>query len=303
MEQLLRLLFNLFLLLVFREAAFSAACCGGGMSVPTIIIGDDRAQLSASYGRMDVSVDNVDSQGVWRRWEQHQNVQTLKLEGAHIIGDRWQAGVSLPVVNRKYGSDSYSGLGDIATSLSYEYLSDWNYNPYRPKGIGFIQGIVPTGKSRADSEVGGLDSRGNGFWAIGAGTMLTKSWSLFDVFVMLEWHRSFEKNVATSTVQGKVVPGRGSNLGFGLGYNWAMYRAGFSLTRTQEDPIETQFNAGGSSWQGQERWDTMGLSFSYLQGEEWSWTVSYSDQTVFGDPLNTSLGKSLGIQLQHRWAR
>lgn len=300
---LLRSLSSLFLILAFSDIAHSAACCGGGMSVPTMIISDDRAQFSASYGRMDVTVDNVDSQGIWRRWEQHQHVQTIKLEGAHIISDRWQAGMSMPIIQRQYGSDSYSGLGDIATSLSYEYLSDWNYNPYRPKGIGFIQGTIPTGKSRADSEVGGLDSRGNGFWAIGAGTMLTKSWALWDVFVLLEWHRSFEKHVSTSMVQGQVRPDRGSNLGFGFGYNWAMYRAGFSLTRTQEDPIETQFKDGSRSWQGQERWDTVALSLSYLQSEQWSWTMSYSDQTVFGDPLNTSLGKSLGVQLQHRWAR
>lgn len=303
---MLRLLSSWFLLFAFQDTAHSAACCGGGMSVPTMIISDDRAQFSASFGHLDVAVDYVDSQGIWRRWEQHQSVQTIKLEGAHIISDRWQAGVSLPIISRHYGNENYSGLGDIATSLSYEYLSDWNYNPYRPKGIGFIQAMIPTGKSRSDSEVGMLDSRGNGFWAIGAGIILTKSWLMWDMFVLLEWHRSFAKRISTSMVQGYVRPGRGSNLGLGFGYNWAMYRAGFSFTRTQEDPIETQFVGeprAVSSWQGQERWDTMALSLSYLQSEQWSWTINYSDQTVFGDPLNTSLGKSVGIQLQHRWAR
>lgn len=298
----LQLLFSLIFILLAWNSAWSAACCGGGLSFPTIIVSNDKAQFSASYGHTQVSVDNVDAQGIWRRWEQHQNVQTIKLEGAHTISDHWQTGVSIPVMTRQYGGTSYSGLGDLATSLSYEYLSNWNSNPYRPKGIGFIQGIIPTGKSRADSEVGGLDSRGNGFWAIGAGTLLTKSWTVWDVFVLLEWHRSFERNISTSLVQGQVRPGRGSNLGFGFGYNWAIYRAGFNLTRTQEDPVETQL-LSGSSWRGEERLDTMTLTFSFLQSEEWSWTLSYSDQTAFGDPLNTSLGKSLGIQLQHRWAR
>lgn len=302
MELSLRLLSSFFLVILSANYAWSAACCGGGLSVPTMIISDDKAQFSASYGNTQVTVDNVDAQGIWRQWDQHQQVQTIKLEGAHIIGDRWQVGASLPVMTRQYGGVSYSGLGDIATSLSYEYLSDWNYNPYRPKGIGFVQGIIPTGKSRVDSEVGGLDSRGNGFWAIGAGTMLTKSWTVWDVFVSLEWHRSFAKNVNTSLVQGTVRPGRGSNIGFGAGYNWLAYRAGFSLTRTQEDPIETTL-ASSHSWQGEERWDTMTLTLSFLQNEQWSWTMSYSDQTVFGDPLNTSLGKSLGIQWQLRWAR
>lgn len=298
---MLRLVFSLLFVLA-TNYAWSAACCGGGLSVPTMIISDDRAQFSTSYGVTHVTVDNVDDQGIWRRWDQHQSVQTLKIEGAHILADRWQVGASIPVITRQYGDQTFSGLGDIATSLSYEYLSDWNYNPYRPKGIGFIQLNLPTGKSRADSEVGGLDSRGNGFWALGAGTMLSKSWAIWDVFVLLEWHRSFEKSVNTSLVQGTVYPGYGSNLGFGFGYNWAMYRAGFSLTQTQEDTMEIKSNNINIK-QGFERWSTMGVSFSYLQGESWSWTVTYSDQTLFGDPLNTSLGKSLGLQLQHRWSR
>lgn len=297
-----QLLFSFIIIVLGARTVWAAACCGGGLSVPTIIISDDKAQFSASYGVTDVTIDNVDSQGIWRRWDQHQKVQTLKIEGAHILADRWQAGVSVPVVTRQYGEQSYSGLGDVATSLSYEYLSDWNYNPYRPKGIGFLQLNLPTGKSRADSEVGGLDSRGNGFWSVGAGTMLSKSWTVWDVFMMLEWHRSFGKNINTSMIQGEVRPGNGSNIGFGFGYNWSMYRAGFSVTQTSEDAIKIE-SVNGTTEQGLERWATMALSFSYLQSETWSWTLSYADQTVFGDPLNTSLGKSLGIQIQHRWAR
>ncbi len=298
---MLRLVFSLSILLA-AHSSWSAACCGGGLSVPTMIISDDKAQFSTSYGVTNVMIDNVDDQGIWRRWDQHQTVQTLKIEGAHILTDRWQVGASIPVVTRQYSDQTYSGLSDIAASLSYEYLSDWNYNPYRPKGIGFIQLNLPTGKSRADSEVGGLDSRGNGFWALGAGTMLSKSWTIWDVFVLFEWHRSFEKSVNTSLIQGTVYPGSGSNLGFGFGYNWSMYRAGFSLTQTQEDAMDIK-TKNINIRQGRERWATMGLSLSYLRDEFWSWTASYSDQTLFGDPLNTSLGKSLGVQFQHRWAR
>lgn len=301
-----RLVFSLFFILasfaLVPKMAWSAACCGGGLSVPTLIISDDRAQFSGAYGVTYVTVDNVDYQGIWRRWDQHQNVQTLKMEGAHIISDRWQVGASVPVISRQYGDHSYSGLGDIATSLSYEYLSDWDYNPYRPKGIGFIQLNLPTGKARAESEVGGLDSRGNGLWALGAGTLLSKAWAVWDVFVLLEWHRSFEKTINTSLLQGTVQPGSGANMGLGCGYNWLKYRAGFSLTQTLEDAMIIKSNNINIE-QGLERWTTLGLAFSYLHGESWSWTVSYTDQTVFGDPLNTSLGKGLGVQLQHRWAR
>lgn len=296
-----RLIFSIGFILFFRFA-WSAACCGGGLSFPTMIINNDKAQFSSSYSVTNVEIDNVDDNGVWHRWDQHQNVQTLKLEGAHILADHWQIGASIPVISRQYGDKMYSGLGDILASVSYEYLSDQNNDSHSPMGIGFLQLNLPTGKSRADSEVGGLDSRGNGFWALGAGTLLSKSWSPLDFFLLFEGHRSFEKNVNTSLVKGTVLPGYGSNISFGFGYNWAMYRAGFSLTQNQEDAVIVR-TEDSKLKQDMERWSTMVLSISYLQWEFWSWTMSYSDQTVFGDPVNTSLGKSFGLQIQHRWAR
>lgn len=67
-----------------------------------------------------------------------------------------------------------------------------------------MQLTLPTGKSRADSEVGGLDSRGNGFWALGLGTLLTTTWAKFDSFASFEMHRFFGKEVSTSQFSGKL---------------------------------------------------------------------------------------------------
>jgi hypothetical protein len=249
-------------------------------------------------------IDNVDEKGIWRRWDQHQKVQTLKLEGAHIIDDRWQAGISIPVMTRQYAGSNYSGLGDITTSASYEYLSNWNYSEYQPRGIGFIQLMIPTGKSRAESELGGLDSRGNGYWALGAGTMVTKSFNKWDVFAQAELHRSFQKKINTSLIQGTVQPGFGHSLGFGAGYNWQDYRTGVSAVQTQEDEAKINSDVTGFNMiQGLERWMTFSASFSYLQDQEWAWSLTYSDQTLLGEPQNTSLGKTILLQLQKRWAR
>lgn len=304
MESLLRFLFSVFFILLNSHSVWSAACCGGGLSVPTIITSDDKAQFSTSFTSMDVVIDNVDARSIWRKWDQHQRTQTFKMEGAHIISDRWQVGASVPAIKREFDNQSFSGLGDIATSLSYEYLPDWNYNPYRPRGIGFVQLVLPTGKSRADSEVGGLDSRGNGFWAYGAGTLLSKVWNRWDVFVSLEMHRSLAKKINNSLVNGTVIPGNGANVGAGAGYNWSDYRVGLGMLETTENEIHITSKDGlNDSVQGNERWSTFSASFSYLQSEQWSWTVVYTDQTLLGNPINTSLGMSVGIQFQHRWFR
>lgn len=298
------LIFSLFFtVLSFGVEALSAACCGGGFAAPSIISGDDKAQMTSSLSATEVVVDNVDSQGIWRKWDSHQQVKTFKIEAAHIFLDRYQAGISIPVIERTLESTSYSGLGDVSTTVGYEYLPDWDYNPWRPKGIGFLQLTFPTGKSRADSEVGGLDSRGNGFWAFGAGTLLTKNWTKFDSFVSLEVHRSFGKDVSNSQFTGEVKPGYGSNVGLGVGYNLLDYRFGSAVTWTYEDAVKTIPSGGVTNNGSVERYATAALSLSYMYSDDWSGTANYSDQTLLGSPVNTSLGKSLSLQLQRKWGR
>lgn len=282
--------------------ALAAACCGGGFAAPSIIAGDDKAQVSVSLSNTEVSVDNVDSQGIWRKWDDHQKVQTLRIEGAHIFSDLWQMGFALPVIQRTKQDQTYSGFGDISASVGYEYLPDWNYSPYRPKGIGYLQITLPTGKSRADSEVGGLDSRGNGFWALGVGTLLTKTFGHYDAFTSVEIHKSFEKHVENSSLNGSLRPGFGGNLGLGIGYNLKDYRIGSGVTWTYEDPVDIETSQQvieGSI----ERYATAVASLSYLANDDWSGTMTYSDQTLFGNPVNTSLGRGLALQVQRRWGR
>lgn len=292
-----------FVSILFTQQAFSAACCGGGFAAPSIISGDDKAQLATSFTSTQVVVDNVDTQGIWRKWGTHQQVQTIRIEGAHVFKDRFQAGFSIPVIQRTREALSHSGLGDISTSVGYEYLPDWNYNPYRPKGVGYLQLTLPTGKSKADSEVGGLDSRGNGFWALGLGTLLTKSWTQIDSFVSLAIHRSFGKNVSNSQFNGNLEPGYGSNFGLGIGYNAGDYRLGSSITWTHEDAIKTSSSSAVTDFGSAERYATGVLSASYMPNDDWSGALTFSDQTLFGAPLNTSLGRSIALQLQRRWGR
>ncbi|MBL7670865.1 MAG: hypothetical protein JNM39_10300 [Bdellovibrionaceae bacterium] len=289
----------------FTEIALGAACCGGGggsASGPSLIADDNMALFASSYSMTEVVVDNVDSKGIWRVSSEHQQIKSLKLELSHVFWDRWQAGLALPFFSRSQYGQSYSGLGDIAGMVGYEILPDWNYNFYRPKILGYLQLTLPTGKSKMESEIGGLDSRGNGLWALGAGTLITKTWSRWDVFSSLELHRAFEKQVNNSQISGTLKPGFGGNFGVGVGYNLQSFRLGSSLTWTHEDPAVFE-NSFGVSPGTQERYATGALSASYIPNDDWTGTLSYSDQTLFGDPLNTSLGRALAIQLQHHWQR
>lgn len=304
MKQKSALFFSLlWVCLLAPSWSFAAACCGGGFAAPSLITGDDKAQVTTSYSLVEVTVDNVDSQGLWHKWDVHQTVKTFKMDIARVFYDRWQAGLSLPVIERTRLEQNYSGLGDTALTLGYEYLPDWNYNPFKPKGIGFLQITLPTGKSRADSRVGGLDSRGNGMWALGAGTFLTKTWFYLDAFTSVEVHRSFAREVDTPELKGTITPGWGGNFSMGVGYNIKSYRIGTTLTWTYEDAHRTQFNSGLPNRGSVERFATANISLSYMASDAWSGTLAYIDQTLIGSPVNTSLGQGIHMQLQRRWGR
>lgn len=285
----------------FALRAGAAACCGGGVSLPALIQGDERGQVSVQLLRQEMLVDHVDTEGLWRNTGVPAATETLRIEGAWLLSDRTHAGFVLPVVRRTRLDERHAGLGDVAGSLGYEFLPDWDYNPYRPKGVAYLQAVLPTGHGRAESERGGLDSRGQGFAALGAGVVLTKAWGAWDALAGGELHHGFAKDVANAQLQGRLRPGWGGQAQLGGGYNTRAWRFGALATWTHEDPVDLE---GPSPRSGRrERYATATLSAGYMAAADWSVTLSYVNQTWLGRPENTSLAAGAGVHLQRRWAR
>ncbi|MGE3975872.1 MAG: serine protease spb1 [Bdellovibrionales bacterium] len=298
---LLIILFSIFT----HSSAQASACCGGASSSANLISGDNKAQLSAATSHAEIT-DDVRADGTWSRRTAPEYIDSFKIEGAHLLSDRLQAGFSIPVIRRSREQHSSSGLSDITSHLGYEYLTDWDYHPWRPKGIGYLRAIFPTGKSIYETDDNfGLDSRGRGFWSLGIGTLLTKVFKKWDGFINLEFQRSFSKTVAASQFKGAAVPGWGGAAGFGLGYNWLDWRLGGNLNWMYEDGVELQSseNLNGNMKAQAQRLTEATLVLSYLIQSDWTASVSYSDQTLFGAPSNTALTQSAALSIQKRWER
>ena len=105
----------------------------------------------------------------------------------------------------------------------------------------------------------------------------------------------------SSLIQGTLKPGWGGTVSVGSGWNTKQWRLGAALSWTYEDPVSVngKFEIPGLL----ERYATGSLSTSYLASDEWSGTLSYSDQTLFGSPLHTSLGRTIAFQVQRKWGR
>lgn len=297
-----RSLSSFLLLSLFAQRSYAAACCGGGFALPSIITGDDKAQLTTSYSYSSLDT-RVQSDGVWKKQKESDLTQTLRLEGAHIFADRYQAGLSIPLLTKNQeglAGGEASGPGDSMALVGYEYLPDWDYNPWRPKGIGFLTLIAPTGSSQYDSD-NLYANRGRGFWTLGAGTILTKTWVRWDVLGMIEIHKRIEKDVNNEHFNGTVTPGWGHSASVGGGYNIRDLRLGASITWVNEDSISD----GGQNIYtfAKERYATGSLLATYTFQQTLAGTLSYSDQTLFGDPSNTTLSKTVSVMLQKRWSR
>lgn len=298
-----KLLFST-LLFVVPFTTKAAPCCGAGFTIPSIITSEDKAQIATSYSYAKIHAE-VFTNGDWRQRKEKDVTETTKIEGAHIFKDRYQIGLSVPYQKRtREGAQagSSAGLGDISLQLGYEYLPDWDYNPWRPKGIGYLSVIAPTGRSIYESSDGsGLDSRGRGFWGIGAGTVFIKKWGAWDTNSNFEGHYSFPKKVSNSTTQGTVRPSYGGSASLGGGYNWDKLRLGGLVSYFYEAPTDV---TGTTSSDGVlKRYASGSALLSYMLPENQSVVFSYSDQTIFGSPLNASLSKSVTLFYQKRWAR
>jgi hypothetical protein len=288
---------------MFSARADAAACCGGGFSAPALILADEQASMTVSYSYGQIA-DDVSESGIWSHVDNHERTQIWRLDAAHIFWDRFQVGASLPWVGKdRDGSASASGLGDTSVDLGYEFLPDWDYNPWRPHGVGYLQLTLPTGKSKDESLDPDLDSRGRGYWALGAGSAFNKTLGAWDGNAIFEVHRAFTKTAHSPTLPGSITekPGWGGSLALGLGWSFRNWHASGNVAWSYEDAIAIAGveNSPGSP----ERYATTALACSYLFPKEWTATVTYTDQTWFGNPSNTTLSRSLLVSAQHRWPR
>lgn len=282
--------------------AWAASCCGGSFSFPALILGDDKIQLTSTYSRAEVT-DEVLTNGKWLKRTDGNQSQTLKLEGATLLSDRWQTGLSVPLTSKDTDSSSTQrGLGDVSIYLGHETFQELTYSRWKPRGVTFLQLTAPTAPSIYDSN-SPTEIRGRGFYSLGAGVALMKAWKVWDMNFTAEFHHSFARTADGAAYNGtaQITPGWGASQNVGLGWNQGDLRLGTSLGFLHEAPIKI---SGSTASEGQQQKNfTLSFSGSYMLNMESAFTFSYSDQTLIGNPVNSSLSKTFNVSYQHRWPR
>jgi hypothetical protein len=300
---------SLFLSLLVGNKLWAAPCCGGAANIPSLISGDDQAQISTTLSSSQVVAEAPVGGGIkYRKPNDNETAQTLKLDAAALLSDRWQAGITVPITRRyrARGANEVSayGLGDLSLSAGYEALPDWSYSAWRPKAIVFLSTTFPTGGSIYDAkELYRIDSRGRGFYSISVGALIIKNFGIWDSSFVVEGHRAFSRTLESDEGELKLNPGWGGSgtLAAGVSPWGGDFRLGLSLSPSFESPISTE---GIISGQGEKvsLW-TSAVQLSYMINELTSLSLTYSDQTLIKASDNSALNHSFAFLVQKRWER
>ncbi len=307
----LYLLFLLTLLVPLLVSAPSSAapCCGGSSLLPSIITADDSAMVSITTTQDAVRDDVLPDGTIYPRADGDSEwTQTLKLSGAYRFLDRFQAGADIPLVRRYLSVSGQSanalGVGDIAFNAAYEVLPEYSYSVWKPKVFLFTRWLLPTGRSIYEAtDPLGTDIFGRGFHELSLGTVITKTWGGFDFLVEAEAHwtlaRTFVDNTGITT-DFHSTWGYSALLAAGYSPGKGAFRIGASLSPVFD--ASRIFDSAGSigTTDSQLAW-ALGLQASYKWSDEWSSTIAYADQTLFGSSHNVTLSKTISLIILRRF--
>lgn len=286
--------------LLAPKILLAAACCGGGFAFPSLILNDDKAQMTTSYGLQQIAADAT-SDDKWIRRADNNRTQQLKVDAATILPYNLQLGLSLTSSYKTNDNDSPSlNLGDTQLFLGHETFPELYYSKWKPHGITFIQVTLPTGNSiYEESQFTKLD--GKGFYSLATGLALVKNYRTYDFNFNADIHYSFSRRFSQDEQSLTVKPGWGSAQTIGFGYNIKDLRLGTYLTHNFEDKITTIQQTSAKS--DIQKVFTLGLVMNYLLAPEHAFTLNYSDQNLIGSPQNSALSRALILSYQHRWLR
>ncbi len=291
----------LFIFLISTKA-YSAACCGGGVSgMPLLITGDFKALFMASLSQDEIIGDDFSKsqEFVFYSKENQTKSEVLSLKNAYLLSDTIQFGFGTGVLQKRRAlpngtEESSSGLTDSHFQLTYEFLPERYYSVWKPRAFFYTKWVFPTGSHTYESEnLYRTDVHGLGLIVPSLGVAFFKILKQWDLLLTTELHHGLSRDFDGL----KVEPSLGGSLTLAAGYNTKSFplRIGFALTPKYEGKkkLSGTINSETSS---QIVWDTM-INISYLLPNSYSLSTFYRDQTLMGPAKNTDLTRSVGVSL------
>lgn len=284
------------------STAHGASCCGGGAGLPTLITGDYRGQIGLFASSTIIKSDsNAEGKVAKRGKNNHEMSEVFSLSAAYLVSPLWQVGITIPYKMNTRQAHSYSessqGLGDQKIQVAYEFLPEYFFSPWKPKGYIYIEETFPTSKSSYDADKRlRSDSFGNGFFLTSLGISLVKKIGDIDLLFMSEIHHGLKRSFFQNDEFINVRPGAGGSILMGGGFSFqdGAFRSGANILYSRE---------GGRKLYGSTTilsepsyvWEAS-LVLTY-QIKNFSLSLTYKDQSSLAKASNTVLSQSIGFSV------
>ncbi len=280
---------------LFSFNTLASSCCGGGSSGNSVILGDLRYRLNLSYINKGYTED-IDTTGQSTKRSDNNEVEELvNLNGRYQSDNYWQVGIGLgaKMITKESSSSKASdkGLAFLNLSSSYEYFPEKYYSLYIPRGFISLAVELPLANNKYSSSTTSFtDALSRANTAITLGHDFYKQVNQFDILFSLATSFFFDSSQNVGRVSKdndwliglKTSYSINENLSVSVGQNSRLVGSGQILgtDNNSQIPKSRIFET------------SMGLS---LLQNNFIYSLNYTDETLIGKPLNSALGRSVGL--------
>jgi hypothetical protein len=290
-------IFLALLFLVFHNDLFAASCCGSGASSSLIIIGDNIQEYSLGFSYRN-DLGQTDNKG----WASFHGADVVDSQSAFNFqlqrqaNDRYQFAIKSAIIQKNIKKQNRKevnqGMGDVDLQATFEFLPEFTYSVWKPRGFVYMKTTIPMSQSLYDSSSSIFsDVRGSGLYSLSMGTFFIKHISNITFKTTLEWQHFLAKDFAQMSLKSYdklFVP-----LGMSYAFDPSPFAFGLGASWSYQAP--KKFSGSISATSNEEYFWDFNTFINWTISREHSLGLSYSDTTLIGKNINSSLYRSLAL--------
>lgn len=290
--------------LLFSGNGFGAACCAGGSSQTTIITGDFGSQLSVNYqnGLESYQVDGAGLITGPNKGEKRVR-EIINFTGSVVYEEYYQISLTLPHITNTYSFEdvkkSDAGVGDPVVQLTYEFLPELTYSPWKPRGFIFYKRSFARSTSIYDSEKDlASDAFGLGYDVNTLGFAFYKVKASWDFSYIGQVFKGAPRQFKRKQ-NFRVIPGNGTIQNLQIARQFPSYNLRLAMDMISYYEGVKRFEGDVDNITEVKSYRGAGFFVSYMGAQNMTYSLGYLDQGFLGGLRNINANRVLALGAQY----
>ena len=283
--------------------SYASNCCGGAPTVFHLPQNNQKINFNLGFSQVN-GVGRVfqDSSDFVEWTTRERTLDVVNFSGSYMVMDRLsfsgQSGFFYSHYEDSFGKVTDQNWGDTLLALNFEAMPEYTYSAYKPKIFTSILLNIPTGRSIFEDGASpeGANVTGHGLWGLGLGLTLTKTWSPYMLNIQTKALQIFSGTIDEQTISDYIDFSSSIRFTTFINNKWAiLFGADWSYISERE---RTFFEIVGNNLEALSSQRTsvvFGLNYSI--NLESTISLTYLDQTLLGQPRNTVINRTIGLNL------